>query len=1380
MDRAMRNSGIRILGRVPWGIHFCQFYQTKKDLLDILVPYFKAGLEDNEFCMWICSEPLDVAEAKKALRKAVPGLAGHIRKGHIEILPHTDWYLKRGKFNPARLLMGWIDKLNDALDRGFDGLRLSGNTFWLEKKDWKAFAEYEEEVNNVISRYPMIALSTYSLDRCGVREVIDVLDTHQRALIRRGGKWTQVASLITKRTQKHLKESEQRFREIFDKSPIGIELYDTEGRLVEVNSSCLDIFGVTDISEVKGFRLFEDPNLPPNLLAKLRKGVAVRYEILFDFDKIRRLRLYQTKRSGVIDLDVQVTPLGRPRRELSGYLVQVMDISERKRAQAALDESQRRLKLLYESDIIGIFWTDRNQIIDANEAFLRLAGYGREDLEAGRILWRPMTPREYWRLDDRALKQLEIRAGARPYEKEFIRKDGTRVPILIGAAVIERSPLRWVCFVLDISKQKDAERALTAAYEEMEHRVEDRTSDLRKAVKQLRTEVSERQRTQKALTESARLLETFFSSTITPLVFLDKEFNFIRVNEAYASACQRPVSDFPGHNHFEFYPNKENEEIFRNVVKTKTPYRTLARPFSFPDHPEWGVTYWDWTLSPVLNDAGDVEFLIFSLDDVTEEARAQQELRRSELLLRNVLDMLPIGVWITDKHGRIITGNPAGHKIWGGARYVGIEQYGEYKGWWADTGERIRAEDWAAARAVTKGETSINEEIEIECFDGTHKFILNSALPMRDADNEISGAIIINQDITRRRAGERKLHEQAALLDLAQDAILVRDSEGRITFWNSGATKTYGYTEEEVKGRVTRILLNSGYPEPLEQIIEHLSKDGHWEGEIFHSRKDGKRIVVESRWAVLPGKDRQMPAAILQINRDITERKIAEQERLRLATAVEQIAEGIAIMDPKGSILSANPAFAKHHGLQQQDIVGRSFREILQVDEEDTEIIKKMRESLESGKVWTGHLTERSPSGRVRELDLAVSPIRDGSGRLVNSIAVERDVTQETLLQEQIRQRQKMEALGTLAGGIAHDFNNILLAIQINTELTLAGEAANSSNAQRLGQVLEAAKRGKDMVKQIITFSRQKEQERQPVEILPIIREALEFLRVSLPKTIEISEKIEAESAMAMADPTQIHQVLINLGSNAAYAMREKGGSLEIGLSEIFLDEETASAHIDLKPGPHLCLTVRDTGHGVAPEVLDRMFEPFFTTKKPGEGAGMGLAVVHGIVKSHSGAITVSSQLGEGTVFTIYLPRIIGPRQVMGEKQEPFPKGTERILFVDDEAIQVRAMNRLLKYLGYRVVGLSDGSKALEVFHRRPGAFDLVIMDQTMPHITGIELAREMLKIKPGLPVILCTGYSENLNEEEALASGVRTMMMKPFSMKEIAETIRRVLRAKD
>ncbi|MFO7734479.1 MAG: ATP-binding protein [Candidatus Aminicenantes bacterium] len=516
---------------------------------------------------------------------------------------------------------------------------------------------------------------------------------------------------------------------------------------------------------------------------------------------------------------------------------------------------------------------------------------------------------------------------------------------------------------------------------------------------------------------------------------------------------------------------------------------------------------------------------------------------------------------------------------------------------------------------------------------------------------------------------------------------------------------------------------------------------------------------------------------ILEMGIDITDRKRAEEERARLATAIEQIAEGVAILDPEGQILSANPAFGAHRPFKLRDLVGRSVREVLEIDEVDQEIKETLQEFLVSGRTWNWHLKRSMADGLVREFDLAISPIHDGSGRLVNAIAIERDVTQESILEEKIRQWQKMEALGTLAGGIAHDFNNILLPIQINTELMLAEWKAGIPEARRLNQILEAARRGRDMVKQIITFSRQKEQDRKPAEMLPIIKESVKLLRISIPKTIDIVEKIEAEEAvMALADPTQIHQVLMNLGSNAAHAMREKGGVLEIGLSETSLDKKAASRFVDLKPGPYLRLSVKDTGLGMTPEVRSRIFEPFFTTKKLGEGSGMGLAVVHGIVKSHGGAISVASEIGKGTTFTIYLPRITGVHQADDDRKDAFPRGTERVLFVDDEDIQIRAMTKLLEYLGYSVVGHSDPRQALDAFRREPGAFDLVITDHGMPNMPGDALAREFLRIRPGLPIILCTGYSETVDEGEARAMGVKAFMLKPFSVREIAEAIRRVL----
>ncbi len=508
--------------------------------------------------------------------------------------------------------------------------------------------------------------------------------------------------------------------------------------------------------------------------------------------------------------------------------------------------------------------------------------------------------------------------------------------------------------------------------------------------------------------------------------------------------------------------------------------------------------------------------------------------------------------------------------------------------------------------------------------------------------------------------------------------------------------------------------------------------------------------------------------------------KADDGERLKLARAVAQVAEGIVILDPEGRVEYANPAFEAQYGLKVSEAEGRSYLDLLERDAAEEGTARAFREALKTGGSLTYRLSDMRPDGRSSDLEVTLSPVRDVAGRLTNFVAVHRDVTREVKFQERIRQWQKMEALGTLAGGIAHDFNNILLPILINTELALLEEKADSHGARRLAQVLDAAKRGRDMVKQIIAFSRQREQERRPVEIYPVIKEALKFLQFSIPKNIRIVEKIETDTAVVLADPTQIHQILMNLCSNSAHAMRARGGVLEIGLSEVRVDPVAAARFIDLRPGAYVKLSVSDTGHGMTPEVMERAFDPFYTTKKQGEGTGMGLSVVHGIVKSYGGAITCSSEPGKGTVFEVLLPQISERRVEASDSKDALPGGSERILFVDDEDIQIRAMNKLLTHLGYQVIGVTDARSALEIFRRQPEAFDLLITDQTMPSMAGERLAREVLQIRPGLPVILCTGFSDMIDESTALAMGITAFMMKPFTVRDIAETIRRVLSPAD
>jgi two-component system CheB/CheR fusion protein len=499
-------------------------------------------------------------------------------------------------------------------------------------------------------------------------------------------------------------------------------------------------------------------------------------------------------------------------------------------------------------------------------------------------------------------------------------------------------------------------------------------------------------------------------------------------------------------------------------------------------------------------------------------------------------------------------------------------------------------------------------------------------------------------------------------------------------------------------------------------------------------------------------------------------------ERLRLVAAVEQAGEGIAIMDPAGVIDYVNPAFERITGHGSPKISGKRYGELLRGEMADPDLGKKVQEIIHGGGVWSGRIQQRRRDGQSFELDVALSPIRDRSGAVTNYLAMERDVTQEVRLEQHLRQMQKAEALGTLAGGIAHDFNNILNPIFINTELVLLDAPPGSPMRQPLQMVLEAAERGKGLVKQIITFSRQKEHERRPLKAEPLVKEALKFLRASLPSTVEIREKIQRETGFILADPTQVHQVVMNLCGNAAYAMRERGGVMEVGLAEVEVDAGMARCHPDLNPGSYLRLTVSDTGTGMRKEVMERAFDPFFTTKKPGEGSGMGLSVVHGIVRKGKGAITVFSEAGKGSTFNVFFPRVENEAPSLTISSEPIARGRERILLVDDEEVQVQSIRNMLERLGYAVVARNDSVEALALFRKDPRAFELVITDQTMPQMTGVRLAEELLRIRPDLPVILCTGFSETVDADGVKASGICQFLMKPFSVREMAETIRRAL----
>jgi PAS domain S-box-containing protein len=863
-----------------------------------------------------------------------------------------------------------------------------------------------------------------------------------------------------------------------------------------------------------------------------------------------------------------------------------------------------------------------------------------------------------------------------------------------------------------------------------------------------------------------------------------------------------------------------------------------------------------------------------------------------------------------------------------------------------------------------------------------------------------------------------QLNQQAELLNLSHDAIILTDKNGKIIFWSAGAEETYGFSKEEAVGNIAHELLQTISQVPVKDIIPVIQREGRWEGELIHICREGRQVTVHSRWA-LRHNDLDGTTEIMEVNRDITSRKQAEEkvnaERERLYAVLEALPAYVVLMSANYRIIFANRVFRELFGdpegkLCFQHLFGRTepceicetykvlkalkpqrwewtgpngrtydINDFPFTDADGSNLIlemgiditdrKRAEDEVHLANAYNRRLIEASPDpmvtisaeglitdvnvatekvtgysrheligtdfsdyftnpdkakigyeqvfreGMVRDYELEIrhnsgyaTPVlynasvykdetgkvvgvfaaardisalrnieralreseeryrtaiesasdgiafvkedchvfvnrrfadifgyndpgeivgkplsftvhpddlamvseinrkrqegepvpsryefkgikKDGTLRIIEvsaaksdylgepvSLAYLRDITDYKSLEDQLHHAQKMEAIGVLAGGIAHDFNNILAAIIGFAEMVEEDIPLGKPKVEHVHRVINAASRGKELVQQILAFSRKTERARHPVSLSAITNETAQLLRASIPTTIDIISKIAATSDTILATPVEVQQILMNLATNAALSMQEKGGALRLSIKDINIDSHSPILEAEMLPGEYLELVVSDTGSGMTREVLERVFEPFFTTREVGQGSGMGLAVVYGIVKSLHGSIRVESEPGVGSVFSVFLPKVVTEQTSDAKKAGESPKGKERILFIDDEEFLVEWGQALLERLGYTVTALTDSTDALNLFSSDPSAFDLVITDQTMPGATGLQLAREFLRIQPGIPIILCTGHSNAITLDKLEEVGIRELLMKPLTRKDLSEVIRRIL----
>jgi PAS domain S-box-containing protein len=815
----------------------------------------------------------------------------------------------------------------------------------------------------------------------------------------------------------------------------------------------------------------------------------------------------------------------------------------------------------------------------------------------------------------------------------------------------------------------------------------------------------------------------------------------------------------------------EKGDMFWGKVSTSIVRDHDAKPLYFVTH-FTDITETKKTLEDFQQQQNELESLVN--ERTRELSQTNEALRESDKKFRQLIENINEIFWIRDAEtNELLYMSPNFEDIWGLSIFQVTERAEMFfKAIHPDDRERV-----ISIYKEQKNDEAFELEYRIVKPDGTVRWINEKNFPVFDESGKVYRRAGINEDITDRKRAEEALRESeerySLLTQNSQTGIYIH-VDGILKFVNNHFAEMLGCEPEKMIGRLYWDFVHPGDREMVKEIslARARGEEAPPEYEFRHQSKDGGIVWVHNLPIIIQyqGQTANM-GNLIEINeRKRAEEALSESEK-QFRQFFENLTIGVAVYEAVEDgedfvFIEMNSAGQELSKVSIDEIRGERLTQIFPGAREYG-LFEALQNTWRTGEA--GHIPFRKYKDEHITQWVENRVFRLPSGKVV---AIYDDRTELMRLENQLQQAQKMESIGNLAGGIAHDFNNILTSIIGFTELALDEASKGTTLEDSLQEVYSAGKRAKDLVKQILAFARQSEEKRSPVKPSVVAKEILKFIRSTIPTTIKIQQDIESD-ALIMGNATQVHQVLMNLCTNAAYAMDDSGGVLSVSLKDVVLDKGLVAG---MRPGDYVEIKVSDTGVGITPESIDKIFEPYFTTKGPGEGTGMGLAMVQGVVESYGGKITVDSQLEKGTTFTIYLPSTKKRSDQMAYVPEELPTGTERILFVDDEAPITKMGGQILERLGYSVTTRTSSVEALELFRSKPNDFDLVLTDMTMPNLTGDKLAVELMKIRRDIPVILCTGYSKKISDETASEIGIKAFAYKPVVKADLAKTVRKVL----